>query len=779
MPTISPSNRPYSQRIVPAWLWPQTQGAADAAAQSFAGTRPLAEQKANDYRVAAAQLAELTAGETSEAMVAAHQRLAVDHASHAGILDDLHAAAVYVSDLGNRLAAALDGIDSQAHQQISASPPEVREGIIDTYYAIALTTHEDFTETLRNYYIFASVRVNPIAASVIGRTPPGGPTTHALSNDPQHRGEKSDEIASSNGEKDADSSPGATGPIASGTAPGDPRRRGDLSNDPIGAPPSQAPSATPSSPLLGGLTGAGGGLPGGFSGLGGGNALSSLASGAGQVPSGSPAGLAGLPAGAGGVPSAAAQAAQVGQPFASGLAGTAGTSPAVPAVPVTPKVAAPPIEAGASLPPPASAAPAPAAAASTGLASSGAHTPTPTGGSPPGSLSASAAAPPSMMLPSPGMGAPAATGVLSATAAGVPGSGSATTVPGGSTASPASPLGAPAGAGPTLVPASVVAPAAAAARGLRKVSPDVAAANALAWELQAACDKRGYPLSWAVGVFRSPAGSETVVMSNDGSGYVPPRVFLPRNVRLLVADPLVDKAFRDRWFGWADPARLLAEYAGLRAHTEWKLVAAAANDSVAAFRGAGVEHGEPCRRERCPLSRDWSPPALDELHVHRLQMEYPDLYDRLQRLAGAEASRQERVILPISGRLTDSAKSAVGVDVPHILRAVWTTLTAGNEPTPATWEKYDAEKAVFAVLPAAHRPGGFEDGPQEPQDVPSGNGEFYRNQWLVARTLEHIGGWSIRPLPLADMVYAAAAIGTADIREQLEPSLREVENECR
>ena len=773
MPATSPSNRPYSQRIVPAWLWPQTQASADATAQDFAAARPVAEQKANDYRVAAGQLSELTGGEMSEAVVAAHQRLAVDHANHASILDDLHAAAVYVGDLGNRLAMALDSIDSQAHQEISASPPEAREGIIDAYHVIALTAHEDFTETLRNYYTFVSGQVNPIAAEVIGRTPPGDSTAHALSNDPQHRGEKSDETSPSKGGKDAESSSGATGPIASGTVPGDPRRRGDLSNGPIGAPSLPAPSAPPPSPSVGGLAGAGGGLPGGFSGVGGGNALSSLASGAGQVPSGLPAGLAGLPAGAGGGPSAVAQAAQVGQPFTSSLAAGAGTGSAVPSVPATPKVVAPPIEAAGSLPPPASAAPASVAGAPTGLASSGAHTPAPTGGSPPGGLSASAA-PPSMMLPSPGMGAPAA-GI----SPGVPGSGSAAPVPGGSTA-PLTPLpGALASAGPTLVPASVVAPAAGAARGERPVSPDVAAANALAWELQAACDKRGYPLSWAVGVFRSPAGSETVVMSNDGSGYVPPGVFVPRNVRLLVGDPLVDKAFRDRWFGWADPARVLVEYAGVRARTEWKLVAAAANDSVAGFRGAGVEHGEPCKRERSTLAKDWSLPVLDELHLHRLQLEYPDLYDRLQRLARAQPALQERVILPISGRLVDSAKSAVGVEVPPILRAIWTTLTAGNEPTPAVWEKYDAENAVFAVLPAAHRPGGFESGPQQPEDVPSGSGEFYRSQWFVARTLEHIGGWSTRPLPLADMVYAAAAITTADIREQLEPSLREIEHELR
>src|SRR2546425_579747 len=80
-----------------------------------------------------------------------------------------------------------------------------------------------------------------------------------------------------------------------------------------------------------------------------------------------------------------------------------------------------------------------------------------------------------------------------------------------------------------------------AAAGARPVeSPDVAAVKALAWQLQRACELAHYPLCWAVGLFRSPAGSETVVMSNEGSGYVPAGVYLPRGVRLLVADPLVD-----------------------------------------------------------------------------------------------------------------------------------------------------------------------------------------------------------------------------------------------
>jgi hypothetical protein len=53
----------------------------------------------------------------------------------------------------------------------------------------------------------------------------------------------------------------------------------------------------------------------------------------------------------------------------------------------------------------------------------------------------------------------------------------------------------------------------------------------------------------------------------------------------------------------------------------------------------------------------------------------------------------------------------------------------------------------------------------------------YGREWLVARTLEHIGGWAGRPLPLADMVYAAAAVGTEDVRQKLAPVLKTIEDE--
>ena len=332
-------------------------------------------------------------------------------------------------------------------------------------------------------------------------------------------------------------------------------------------------------------------------------------------------------------------------------------------------------------------------------------------------------------------------------------------------------------AGATLVPASVVTPAAGAAQRVRPLSPDVLAAAALAWSLARSGDVRAYPLDWAVGVFRSPSGSETVVMSGDGSGYVPVGVFLPRSARLMVSDPLVDSEFRQRWFGWADPARLLVEYAALRGHDEWKLVAAATTGPVDAFRSVGVEHTWVSRREEdrpAELAPDWAPPVLDDMHVHRLQSEYADLYERLERLSAVPPVFRERVIFPLTRALMEAALQVEGY--PQELRGLWEAVKANREPGQAAWAAYNTACNQYFMQVGATRPGGFTDD-LRPEEVPPQTHSYHRGQWTAARAMEHLGGWAAQPMPLPDMVYAAAAAYVGDIRQVLEPSLREVEQE--
>ena len=137
----------------------------------------------------------------------------------------------------------------------------------------------------------------------------------------------------------------------------------------------------------------------------------------------------------------------------------------------------------------------------------------------------------------------------------------------------------------------------------------------------------------------SPSGTETVITSNDGSSYIPAGVFVPRSVRVLATDPLVDDYFRQRWFGWGDPARVLVEYAQLRAQWGWKLVAAATTAGVSVLRDAGVEHPPSCSGDTNPLLQqgvDVPAPVLDDMHVHRLAVLWPEVYPRLLRIMDAD-----------------------------------------------------------------------------------------------------------------------------------------------
>ena len=504
-----------------------------------------------------------------------------------------------------------------------------------------------------------------------------------------------------------------------------------------------------------------------MSGLGGGaNPLSALTSGAGGLPGATPSG-AGLP-GAGGMPSVPGSGATVDpSAFARGVSAGSGIAGAVPPVsssPSLPGTAAPAAGPVVGATPTAPSMPA-------GLAASGAHTPVAPVA--PGAPLGGAPAPGGMMLPPPGMGGPAAPAVAGGAAATIPATAPAS--PGGGSAGSGG--GVNPNAGATLVPASVVTPAASAARRERPLSPDVLASAALAWELARSGDVRAYPLDWAVGVFRSPSGSETVVMSGDGSGYVPVGVFLPRSARLMVSDPLVDGEFRQRWFGWADPARLLVEYAALRGHDEWKLVAAATTGPVDAFRSVGVEHTWVSRREEdrpAELAPDWVPPVLDDMHVHRLQAEFADLYERLERLSAVPPVFRERVIFPLTRALMEAALHVEGY--PQELRGLWEAVKANREPGQAAWAAYNTACNQYFMQVGATRPGGFTDD-LRPEQVSPQTHSYHRGQWTAARAMEHLGGWAAQPMPLSDMVYAAAAAYVGDIRQVLEPSLREVEQE--
>ena len=268
-----------------------------------------------------------------------------------------------------------------------------------------------------------------------------------------------------------------------------------------------------------------------------------------------------------------------------------------------------------------------------------------------------------------------------------------------------------AGAGATLIPASVVAAGQTAAARKRRESADAAAAKELAWKLQHAAQTVGYPAEWAVGVFRSPSGTETVVTSSDGASFIPAGVFIPRSVRVLATgSSLVDDHFRQLWFGWADPARVLIEYAQLRAEMGWRLVAAATTGPVSVLRDAGVEHPPSCTRQSSPLlqpGQQIPTHALDGMHVHRLAVLWPEVYPRLLRVMEAEAIFQDRIVAAASALLMNLATTqaqAVDGGIPDPVRRIWMTRGGDRDPSPQQWAEYDAAAKEFNGVTAIYRP---------------------------------------------------------------------------
>lgn len=522
----------------------------------------------------------------------------------------------------------------------------------------------------------------------------------------------------------------------------------------------------------GGGMGSGGGIPKMPGGLGSGGmpgvGSNPLSGGVGQMPGAA----SGLPNS--GAVSGAGSASPLSSAFNQGMATTAGMGGGIPSAP--PPAPASPSSAlstgGGHAAPPVSAAPGGGvspAAAQPGMVSPAAPAAAPTGAGtggggapmmlPPGSMGPPAGAPP----PAPTMPA----GTLSSTNA---------------PAAPA-PSAAGAAASPTLIPASVVAAGQTAAARERRESTDAAAAKELAYKLQHAAQEVEYPIEWAVGVFRSPSGTETVITSSDGSSYIPAGVFVPRSVRVLSTDPLVDDHFRQLWFGWGDPARVLIEYAQLRAETGWRLVAAATTGVVSVLRDAGVEHPPSCTRMTNPWRQEGvetPAPALDDMHEHRLAVLWPDVYPRLLRVMTADPIFQDRIVRGVSASLVQLATTqgqALDDGIHDSIRRVWMARGADREPTVQQWAEYDAEAKSFNATTAISRPGFVNGSTADPGDTLQERAR-YRAHWLVARTAEHMGGWARRPLPLPDMCYAAAATGELPhLRDVIVKALISVEED--
>lgn len=779
-------NGPYSPLIITPEMQTPPATALEAAAQM--------------HRARAAELSQIQASREAtnalrEQSVRSPGSVAMHNAYREGvqqlrILGELHTSAAALCEQEAAVLRDVDrqqgNIDRAAHEKISAAKTKVEIPVVVSEHrasAQMMSTRaaQDLSSSDARWHAKHGATMLGLGGRLT-QAPGGDPIKPAPNPSPgitkpldeKRWGHKGDQTEQTNPERGTENQAGSDG-----------HNLGKRAGEGIGKEAPSGAQAERGNPVSGADTGAATGMPGGTtprssfspmtsmpsagsgggssgggmgSGLGGGgaNPLSSIMNGGlGQNPASSlGSGLTGGPN-----PAASASSSGLTNPGAAFARGFSGGSSAV--SPVSSAVPPP----AASSAPVAGAQPlssAGAAASSAPAGASGVHSVAAAPVSASGVGAGASVAP--GMFPSTGMGA----GPGGAAVAPV-GSTGGSTAGGGAAVAASGAAGAPAAAnaGPTLVPAAMVSSALSSRSG-RELSADAMAAATLAWQLQHACRAVGFPMDWAVGVFRSESGTEMVVVSSEGSSYVPAGVFVPRGATLLTADPLVDKGFRDCWFGWPDPAQVMVEYARLRHGLGWDLVAAASNGPIDHFRAYGTEFADPCTYERSPFTVDDPAPALDEMHAHRLQLEFSDLFDRLVRLTEADHLYADRVMIPIAAELVSAAQ---GLEHPIELTHLWSTLTGGGTPTAEQWSQFAQVAATTFLTASVMRPD-VSGGPEDWKTV------LYQEAWTVSRALEFVAGWAAQPMPLADMAYAAiAADPGGEARDKIVRSLREIEIE--
>lgn len=467
--------------------------------------------------------------------------------------------------------------------------------------------------------------------------------------------------------------------------------------------------SNPAQAFQSGLKGAGtGGSPGG--------GLGSGASGLGKGMPGS------------GTSSSAAQINPV-RDFARGFSSSAGTSP-------TP-LAQPASHAGPPPAPPVSTAPAPAAGTS----------------APSSPLAGMSAVPPPAAAPTPAAGGTSVGGAVPnpsglapvgsdmARHASAAGSGAGT----GGAAAGTSASSIAGGAATATMGAGLLG----AARGTLANSggaaprdPLLADAVQLVFELMHA--SRYHPgLDWCVAVFRSDTGpAETVVTSNEGAGYLPAGVFLPRSAQHLFSDSLVDNKFRAQWFGHTDPVATMVAYADLRRGEDGgqpvHALAASSRMGGALVAAEEAEVGllHLCEESASPFYSSSVDQILDELHVHRLTVVDPELHAWIcsEGRTLAEMAARCDELSTHAFRATTALLGTSQTSLPDIGAAVFNELCNSEIVDESRWE----------ALYIAMRDAQFTAGAVRPTEASTIGADMYRRRFAVAQFLEMLYWW--RPI---------------------------------
>ncbi|WP_344257581.1 hypothetical protein [Mycolicibacterium llatzerense] len=316
---------------------------------------------------------------------------------------------------------------------------------------------------------------------------------------------------------------------------------------------------------------------------------------------------------------------------------------------------------------------------------------------------------------------------------------------------------------PGVVGSGVGAAAGAAAESIRSSLPDPLLESATRTLQQLLHDSKLYPfMDWAVGVFKTRSGVETIINNGDGLGYIPVDMFVPRSARMLFADDALPQDFRSKWFAWANPAEPIIAYAKLCAEVDpsvelWALaVSTGIGGSVMPARAAGVPHfDEVTRFDSTPLA-DMAPPSqLDGSHMHRLETVDPATYAQLTGVGDGPRPGQSKAWIDTEvavRTVLERASSVRELAVPPVIREIMATLKDGSKPRPETWETL--REAMIPILGAGGglRPGfGVDDAPAS---------AFVRASHDLTRLCELLLLWEHGDAKLTELTYLAKSINS-------------------
>lgn len=293
-----------------------------------------------------------------------------------------------------------------------------------------------------------------------------------------------------------------------------------------------------------------------------------------------------------------------------------------------------------------------------------------------------------------------------------------------------------------------------------EVSADMLLAQRVLGGLVRGCEFWPSPIAWAVGVVKTPVGSQVVVANSVGGGsYLPATVFLPSTARLAVVDPALPFGWAQRWMGCQKPSKILVD------HFE-RLSKRVAGASISAMVTTELWPVEPAGvgeflglQHREALGLLSVAPVLDGAHQHRLTALDPVLAQRVSVIASngdvaVRAAAQLTAAVIRAAQAPDATGKPLAFDDEvSVLQAV----SAGTADE-ATWESYNAKVAgrdgEAWLWPESHA-ALDHDGSELSESM----NLWYRRYFQGGRIVELVQWWKNGAAPLAEVAYCGVQAG--------------------